>query len=122
MGWESRKAKDLLRDPRILVHSVVTNPSGAEGEYKLRGRAVAAEDFGIQTEFSREVTARLGWTPEVGRFHHFRVDVEDVTFIHWDEATNDQFITRWPEGVEFVRRGTSATSQGPPEPISGFLS
>jgi Pyridoxamine 5'-phosphate oxidase len=121
MGWESRKAKDLLRDPRILVHSVVTNPSGEEGEYKLRGRATVVEDHGIQAEFSREVTARLGWTPEVGRFHLFRVDVEDVTFIHWDETTNDQFVTRWPEGVEFVRRGTSATSQGPPEPISELL-
>jgi hypothetical protein len=49
------------------------------------------------------------------------VDVEDITFIHWDDATNDQFVTRWPEGLEFVRRGTSATSQGPPEPISDLL-
>jgi hypothetical protein len=46
------------------------------------------------------------------------VDVKDVTFIHWDDATNDQFVSRWPRLEEFVRRGTSATSQGPPEPNS----
>lgn len=121
MGLGSRKARDLVRDPRLLVHSVVTNPSGTEGEYKLRGRAIGVDDVGVQTEFCREVAERLGWTPEVGKFHLFRVDVEDITFIHWDDATNDQFVARWPDGVEFVRRGTSATSQGPPEPISDLL-
>lgn len=121
MGWGSQKAKDLFRDPRVLVHSIVTDRSGTEGEYKLRGRAIRVDDGAIQTDFSREVVKRLGWTPEVGRFHLFRVDVEDIAFIHWDDATNDQFVTRWPDGVEFVRRGTSATSQGPPEPMSELL-
>lgn len=121
MGFGSLKAKDLFRDPRVLVHSVVTNPSGREGEYKLRGRAMEVDDVIVQTAFSREVAQRLGWSPEVGRFHLFRIDIEDITFIRWDDATNDQFVTRWPDRAEFVRRGTSATSQGPPEPISDFL-
>jgi pyridoxamine 5'-phosphate oxidase-like protein len=38
MMWQSTKAVDLLRDPRILVHSVVTNREGTEGEFKVRGR------------------------------------------------------------------------------------
>jgi hypothetical protein len=121
MGWGSLKAKDLFRDPRVLVHSIVTNPSGAEGEYKVRGRAAHVDEAAIQSAFAREVAERLGWAPEVGRFHLFRADVEDITFIRWDAATNDQFVTRWPDRVEFVRRGTSATSQGPPEPISDLL-
>jgi hypothetical protein len=33
----SRKAADLVRDPRVLVHSIVTNRDGEEGEVKLRG-------------------------------------------------------------------------------------
>ena len=37
MMWQSTKARDLLRDPRILVHSVITSRDGAEGEVKLRG-------------------------------------------------------------------------------------
>jgi hypothetical protein len=121
MGWGSRKAHDLVRDDRILVHSIVTNRDGSEGEYKVRGRAVIEDDSTVLIDYAKEVKARLGWTPEVGRFHLFRIDIEDVTSIRWDDRTNDQFVTRWPAGVEFVRRGTSATSQGPPAPITDLL-
>jgi hypothetical protein len=121
MGWGSRKAQDVFRDHRILVHSIVTSRDGTDGEFKLRGRAEPQTDSTVQAGFAREVTERLGWRPEVGMFHLFRVEVDDATFIHWDDATNDQYVTRWPAGVEFVRRGTSATSQGPPEPISDLL-
>ena len=41
MSWRSRKALDLLRDPRCTVHSVVSNRDGSEGEFKLYGRARA---------------------------------------------------------------------------------
>ena len=43
------------------------------------------------------------------------------SFIRYDEPTGDQYVTRWPEGTEFVRRGTSATSLGAPEPITDLL-
>jgi hypothetical protein len=36
MLWQSRKAADLLREPRILVHSVITGRDGGEGEFKVR--------------------------------------------------------------------------------------
>jgi hypothetical protein len=39
MMWRSAKARDLVRDPRILVHSVITSRDGAEGEFKVRGTA-----------------------------------------------------------------------------------
>ena len=58
---------------------------------------------------------------EVGLFHLFWVDLNDIIFIRWDNATNDQYLTRWPGNQEFVRRGTSATSNGPPEPYSELL-
>jgi hypothetical protein len=32
MMWQSTKARDLLRDPRVLVHSVITDRDGTEGE------------------------------------------------------------------------------------------
>ena len=121
MGWGSQKARDLQRDPRILVHSIVTSRDGTDGEYKVRGVAVPQMDLQTQRRYALEVAERLGWNPEVGRFHLFTVDVRDITFVRWDDATNDQFVTRWPEGGEFVRRGTSATSLGPPEPFPEFL-
>jgi hypothetical protein len=34
MLWQSRKAADLLRDPHVLVHSVITSRDGSEGEFK----------------------------------------------------------------------------------------
>lgn len=110
MLFGSAKARDLLGDARVLVHSVVTSRDGAVGEFKVRGRVVAEPD--VQTEYAAEVSARLGWRPVPGRFHLFRVDLDDVSFIRYDEPTGDQFVTQWPEGEEFVRRGTSATSLG----------
>ena len=121
MLLDSRKAGDLARDPRILVHSIVTSRNGAEGECKVRGRAVPVDDHDIQAAYAAVVRDRLGWDPVPGRFHLFWVDVDDVTFIRYDDATGDQFIARWPEGRDFVRRGTSATSVGQPEPFSDLL-
>jgi Pyridoxamine 5'-phosphate oxidase len=122
MGLGSRKAADLRRDPRILVHSIVTSPNGQDGDYKLRGAAVEEPDPATQARYTEQVAARLGWRPEPGRFHLFRVDITDVTYIRWDDATNDQYVTRWPTGEEYVRRGTSATSLGPPQPHPSLLS
>jgi hypothetical protein len=39
MLWRSTKAADLRRDPRILVHDVITSRDGGEGQFKVRGRA-----------------------------------------------------------------------------------
>jgi hypothetical protein len=39
MMWLSKKALDLMRDPRILVHSVITSRDRSEGEFKIPGTA-----------------------------------------------------------------------------------
>jgi hypothetical protein len=111
----SAKAKDLIRDPRVLVHSVVTGRDGAEGEFKVRGTVRGETDPGVQARYAAAVADNLGWRPIPGEFHLFEVCVDDVTFIRYESATGDQFLTRWPTGGEFVRRGTSATTLGPPE-------
>jgi hypothetical protein len=121
MGWRTRKVADLERDPRILVHSIVTGRDGTAGEYKLRGRAVAEDEPGVQRVYADAVKNQLGWDPEPGRFHLFRVDIDEVSFIRWDSSNNDQYVSRWPSGIEFVRRGTSATSLGDPEVTDGLL-
>jgi hypothetical protein len=121
MMWGSRKAADLVRDPRILVHSIVTSRDGGEGEAKLRGTAREVRDPDAQARYAEVVAGRLGWRPEVGRFHLFAVDIEDVTCIRYDGETGDQFLARWPAGEEFVRRGTTATSVGDPEPLPHLL-
>jgi hypothetical protein len=121
MLWRSRKADDLLRDPRILVHSVITSRDGGEGEFKIRGTARAEGDPDQQARYAAAVSTSLGWTPEPGRFHLFAVNISQVTFICYDDATGDQHVARWPPADEFIRRGTTATSLAEPEPIRDIL-
>jgi hypothetical protein len=117
----SLKAADLHRDPRVLVHSVVTGPNGEDGEIKVRGAAVAADDHDSQQRYADAVSGALPWSPEVGKFHLFRVEVDEVTYIRYDNRSGDQYLVRWPAGTETVRRGTSATMLGDPEPSTGML-
>jgi hypothetical protein len=51
----------------------------------------------------------------------FAVSIAEVTFIGYDDATGDQHVAMWPPACEFVRRGTSATSLGEPEPVHDIL-
>jgi len=121
MLWQSAKARDLLRDPRVLVHSIVTSRDGDLGEFKVRGTARAEEDPAVQRRYADTVASSLGWSPQPGRFHLFAVSIGQVTFIRYDTPTGDQYVTMWPPGREFVRRGTSATSVGDPEPVSDLI-
>jgi hypothetical protein len=121
MLWGSRKAADLRRDKRVLVHSIVVSREGALGEYKLRGRAITEDDPDVQARYAAVVEEQVGWTPIPGRFHLFWIDIADVTFIRYDATTGDQFVTRWPQGIEYVRRATSPTSLGEAEPHSDLL-
>ena len=119
MMWQSRKASDLLRDDRILVHSITTTREGNEGEVKVRGHAIPVDDPGVRDRYRHEV-AILGWQPEEPNFHLFRVELTDVTLIRYGSA-GDQYVARWPSGAEFVRRATSPTSVGVEEPIVDLL-
>jgi Pyridoxamine 5'-phosphate oxidase len=121
MMWHSTKARDLRRDRRILVHSVITGRDGGEGEYKVRGRAREVGDESLQAQYSDEVADALGWRPEPGKFHLFSVDIADVTFMRYVDATGDQHVTRWPPGREFVRHATASTMVGAPEPAQDLL-
>lgn len=117
----SRKAADIQRDPRLLVHSIVTAKEGTLGEYKVCGRAVAEHSGAVHEAYAEQAHTQLGWSPVPGRFHLFRVDIDDVTFIRYDHNTGDQFVTRWPSKHEFVRRGTSPTTLDEPEPYHDLL-
>lgn len=121
MMWQSKKAADLMRDPRILVHSVIVSRDGGAGEFKIRGTASAEHDLGVQRRYADAVASNLGWDPEPGRFHLFAVGIEHVSFIQYDDATGDQRVAMYPPPQEFVRRGTSATSLGDPEPVSDLV-
>ena len=121
MMWQSWKARDLARDPRVLVHGIVTGRDGGDGELKLRGEAQTVTNPARQQRYAAAVGESLGWEPEPGRFHLFAIDIDEVTFIRYDHETGDQFVASWPPPREFVRRGASATSVGEPEPVTDLL-
>jgi hypothetical protein len=115
MMWQSRKATDLLRDDRILVHSITTTREGGEGEVKVRGSAQSINDPTLRRRYCDAVTV-LGWRPEEPYFHLFQIDIADVTLVRYAQ-TGDQYVAQWPAGTEFVRRETSPTSVGHAEPV-----
>jgi hypothetical protein len=79
MMWQSKKALDLQGDPRCVVHSLVTNRDGAEGDVKVYGRAVEISDPEERHRYGAALFDRIGWRPE-GPFHLFAVDVEEVGY------------------------------------------
>jgi hypothetical protein len=75
MMWRSRKALDLLRDPRIVVHSVTTNKDGTDGDVKIYGRSVDEQDPDVRAAFREAIRRRIDWEPDEPEYHCFSVDV-----------------------------------------------
>ena len=82
MMWRSVKALDLLRDPRCVVHSTVSNRDGTEGEFKVYGRAVEVTDPEELRRFYDAVCAAIGLRMEdmEGQGHCFAIAIESVVF------------------------------------------
>src|SRR5204862_1916376 len=77
----SRKALDLLRDPRCVVHSVVSDREGTEGDFKLYGRAVDVKDPERRGRYREALRERLDWAPDEPNYHLFAIDVEAAGFV-----------------------------------------
>ncbi|HEY1486599.1 MAG TPA: pyridoxamine 5'-phosphate oxidase family protein [Micromonosporaceae bacterium] len=93
----TRKAADVRRDPRILVHNAVARWDGADGELKVRATARAETDAAALDNFAAAVKERTGWAPPPGTFNLYRLDIHDVTFI--DRENRPAYapdVTRWP--------------------------
>src|SRR5437016_9900077 len=72
MMWQSRKALDLLRDPRCYIQSAVTDKNVTGGEFKLSGRVVEVTESDIIERYGRALKEATGWRPE-GPFHLFAI-------------------------------------------------
>ncbi|HXQ43559.1 MAG TPA: pyridoxamine 5'-phosphate oxidase family protein [Acidimicrobiales bacterium] len=108
MMWRSMKALDLRRDPRCVVHSVVTTTEGTEGDVKLYGRGVEITDAPERDRYGVALFDRIGWRP-TGDFHLFVVDVEEVGYFRVEGTTHR--VWHWrpgePLGDLETRPGTS---------------
>ena len=81
----STKLRDVLRDPRILLHSPVLNADDPNDELKLRGAALQVEDPEL-----RQAAALWEPPPEL---EVFVVDVESAAFVAWSKG--ELTTTRW---------------------------
>ena len=105
MMWRSPKALDLLRDPRLVVHSVVSDRMGTEGDFKLYGRAVDVPEPERRAAFCAAIKARIDWEP-AEPYNLFAVAVESAGFVVFGD---DRFGMAWdPTGG--LRRWTQRES------------
>jgi len=96
MMWQSRKALDLLRDPRCTVTTLVHDRLAKDGEFKLHGRAVAVSDLEERALYCEALFRRIGWKPDEPRFHLFAVDVDSAaSFVTEGDS---RVMTRWRAG------------------------
>ena len=92
MMWQSPKAHDLLRDPRYVAHSVVTNRSGEEGDFKLYGRVRDIQESETRARYRAAIKARIDWEPHEPHFHLFVLDVDAAGFVIFGE---DRYGLAW---------------------------
>ena len=99
--WPTSKARDLLRDPRCTLHSTVTDPDGQDGEFKLFGRALAADLVLANGDYPAWWHGR-----QPAGYRVFWVDIESAAFIRWDLEADEMTLHRWTpaRGETEVRR------------------
>lgn len=98
MMWQSRKALDLLRDPRIVIHNAICSNTGDESELSLRGRAQDVHDPEVRRRFV-EAVERTAW--KEAHFHLFAVDIESAALVTYGDG--EQSVELWPQGTAFKR-------------------
>ena len=79
-----RARVDLLRDPRIVVHSTLTDRHDLSGDIKLYGRASAVENELRLGAHRRAIKERIDWEPPQP-YHVFAVDIEAAGWVTFAE-------------------------------------
>ena len=103
---DSRKARDLQRDPRLAVHSATVDPSMAGGDAKLSGRALEVTDRETFDWFISKEGEEKGEEPPEP-FHLFRIDVGEIVLTTLGGDPPDHLVIEtWRErrGVTRVER------------------
>lgn len=101
MSW-SKKAADLLRDPRYVLHSVVTGPDNGEGELKLHGSAIQA------SRGLRAAATQAWWSGQPSeQAVVFSLRIATALFIEWDIERALMTVHRWSprDGYSHATRG-----------------
>lgn len=101
MMWQSLKARDLARDPRITVVTPQADHQATHGDLKLYGLAVEVSEPACRHAYAAAQEAATGARPT--KLHHlFTLDVQRAGFISFGAKRQ---LLRWtPDGgIERLR-------------------
>ena len=89
ISWSSKR-RDLLRDPRCVLHSAISDPDSGEGELKLYGHATEADE-------QIRNGCREGWwaAKPADAASVFSLNIDQATFISWDTEHGEMTVRRW---------------------------
>lgn len=101
MMWQSKKALDLLRDPRVTVATPQADREPVYGDLKLYGIAHDVPEPDRRKALGDVQEAAINWRP-TEPFHLFSVDILSAGFISFGKG---QRLVRWSavSGVEVLR-------------------
>ena len=91
----ARKAQDLLRDPRVALHSATVDPEMLDGDAKISGRAVAVTDPAAIDGFLGD---EYRDSPDYDGAHFFQVDVTEVSLVRIGDPADHLVVESWREG------------------------
>ena len=91
MPW-SAKARDLARDPRCALHSIVSGPDTGESELEVRGLAIEI----FHPDDVRAAAPSAWWaerSPDEALL--FAVDVVEAAVVLWDTDRGLMTVRQW---------------------------
>ncbi len=106
MMHRSRKALDLLRDPRLEIHSAPVDVELKHGDARMAGRASEVTDPEVIARFTAASAEGHEGVEPPEPFHLFRVDITDVTLIRIGDPADHLVIESWSakEGYRRIER------------------
>jgi hypothetical protein len=101
MMRDSRKSKDLERDPRITVMTPQCDREAKRGDFKAYGRAIPVTDAALRVHYGDTIEAAIHWRPPEP-YPLFAVNVESAAYISFGEGHR---LLRWTTsgGLERLR-------------------
>ena len=101
----SRRAADLLRDPRCALHNAPADETISLGDAKVSARATHV-DSGFERNALMEARLKAGLEVPEGPFHIFRLDITEVALTSIAPSNDHLVIEAWRpgKGITLVKR------------------
>lgn len=103
MIWQSAKARDLLRDSRMTIHSLVPDKeheSANQGDLKLYGHARAINEPERKRRYEEAIEARIDWRPPEP-YHCFAFELDQAGMVRFIDES--RLVWTWRSGAELVK-------------------